>query len=348
MVTTVPTSPDDGPRLVIVGVGRTVNVMPLLATTSTVTTRGPVVAPVGTGTLIEVAFQLEGVAGVPLKVTVLVPWVDPKFAPEIVIVIPTPAEVGEIDVILGADVTVNLTPLLSMPSAVTTTDPVVAPVGTVATICVAVQFRATAAAPLNVTVLLPWVAPKLVPSMLTIPPTGPDVGERLEMIGAAVKRTPLLATPTVTSTSPDVTPLGVVATICVADQLLATAATPLNVTVLDPCEAPNPSPVIVTVIPALPEIGERLVIVGAEVSVKVMELLLSLSTVTTTGPVVAPLGTGTTIDVALQLVGAANIALKVTVLVPFVDPKFVPVIVTAVPAPPEVGDKLVMVGTTAV
>lgn len=54
---------------------------PLLATPETVTTTFPVVAPVGTGTLIELAPQLEGVAAVPLKVTVLVPWLDPKLVP---------------------------------------------------------------------------------------------------------------------------------------------------------------------------------------------------------------------------------------------------------------------------
>ena len=61
---------------------------------------------------------------------------------------------------------------------------------------------------------------------------------------------------------------------------------------------------------------------------------------------VAPLGTGTAIEVALQLVGVALVPLNVTVLVPWVDPKFVPVIVTDVPTGPEVGDRLVMLGAT--
>jgi hypothetical protein len=59
-------------------------------------------------------------------------------------------------------------------------------------------------------------------------------------------------------------------------------------------------------------------------------------------PVVAPLGTGTTILVALQLVGVAAIPLNVTV--PIVDPKFVPMIVTGVPTGPDVGFRLVMLG----
>ena len=61
-------------------------------------------------------------------------------------------------------------------------------------------------------------------------------------------------------------------------------------------------------------------------------------------PVVAPLGTGTTMLVALQLVGVAAVPLKVTVLVPCDAPKLVPVIVTDVPTGPEVGFKLVMLG----
>ena len=119
-------------------------------------------------------------------------------------------------------------------------------------------------------------------------------------------------------------------------------------TVLVPCVVPKPKPVIVTTVPALPELGEMPEIVGAEVSVKLTLLLLSPETVTTTGPVVAPLGTGTTIEVALQLEGVAVVPLKVTVLVPLVDPKFVPVIVTVVPVPPDVGDRLVICGMITV
>ena len=64
-------------------------------------------------------------------------------------------------------------------------------------------------------------------------------------------------------------------------------------------------------------------------------------TVTTTEPVVAPLGTGTTMLAALQLVGVAAVPLNVTVLVPCVAPKFAPAIVTAVPTAPDDGVRLV-------
>jgi len=56
------------------------------------------------------------------------------------------------------------------------------------------------------------------------------------------------------------------------------------------------------------------------VTVKTTELLAWPPTVTTTFPVVAPLGTGTAMLVALQLVGVAAIPLKVTVLLPCVVP----------------------------
>lgn len=89
---------------------------------------------------------------------------------------------------------------------------------------------------------------------------------------------------------------------------------------------------IVTEAPTAPEFVERLVMLG--VRVNVTPLLARPPTVTTTEPVVAPLGTGVTMLVALQLVGVATVPLKVTVLVPFVVPKLVPVIVTELPTRP--------------
>jgi hypothetical protein len=116
------------------------------------------------------------------------------------------------------------------------------------------------------------------------------------------------------------------------------AVVPLNVTVP---EDPKFVPVIVTAVPTAPEVGDRFVIVGADVTVKLTPLLATPPTVTTTFPVVAPAGTDVTMLVALQLVVVAVVPLNVTVPE---DPKFVPVIVTAVPTAPEVGDRLVIVG----
>ena len=164
-----------------------------------------------------------------------------------------------------------------------------------------------------------------------------------------MKLTPLLATPpTVTTTFPVVAPLGTGTTMLVALQLVGVAAVPLNVTVLVPCVAPKFVPVIVTEVPTGPDVGLRLVMLGAAVvTVKLTPLLAYPPTVTTTFPVVAPLGTGTTMLVALQLVGVPAVPLNVTVLVPCVAPKFVPVIVTDVPTAPDVGLRLVMLGAAA-
>jgi len=77
-------------------------------------------------------------------------------------------------------------------------------------------------------------------------------------------------------------------------------------------------PVTVMSVPIGAEVGVKLVMVGGGTMVKATPLLATPPTVTTTFPVVAPLGTGTTMLVpdVLQLVGVADVPLKVTVLVP--------------------------------
>ena len=198
----------------------------------------PVVAPTGTGTEMLVALQDVGVAAVPLKVTVLVSCVAPKFTPVIVTGVATGPETGFRLVMLGAvDVTVNARPLLATPLTVTTTLPVVAPFGTGAVILVAAQLVGVAAIPLNVTVLVPWVLPKFVPAIVMGVAIGPDVGFRLERVGvgSTVKAIPLLATAlTVTTTLPVVAAPGTGTTMLVAVQLVGDAKDPLNVTVLLP------------------------------------------------------------------------------------------------------------------
>jgi hypothetical protein len=237
MVTEAPTAPDVGERLVMLGAGKTVNATPGLNTPLARTTTLPVVAPVGTGTTIEVALQIVGVATVPLNLTVPVPWVEPKFVPVMVTEAPTAPDVGERLVMLGAGNTVNAAPLVATPLAVTTTFPVVAPVGTGTTIEVALQVVGVAVVPLNLTAPVPWVEPKFVPVMVTDAPTAPDVGERLVMLGAGniVNADALLSTPlTDTTTFPVVAPAGTVTAIDVVAQLVAVAEVPLNFTVLVP------------------------------------------------------------------------------------------------------------------
>src|SRR5436189_4356064 len=154
----------------------TVNGTALLVRPPTVTTTFPVVAPVGTGTVMLVALQAVGVASVPLDAIVLVPFVAPKVAPVIVTAVPTGPDVGLSVVIDGGTVTVKGTPLLARPLTVTTTVPVVAPVGTGTAMLVALQLVGVASVPLNAIVLVPGVAPKFAPAIVTVVPTGPDVG----------------------------------------------------------------------------------------------------------------------------------------------------------------------------
>jgi len=193
----------------------TVKLTPLLGTPASVTITLPVVAPAGTGTTMLEALQLVGVAEVPLKVTVLVPWDAPKLAPPIVTEVPTGPKFGVKLVMLGGGVTVKSTPLLGTPPTFTRTLPVVAPDGTGAVMLVSLQFEARVGIPLNVTKLwiVPTVGPKFVPVMTTLVPMGPEIGLMFVIAGGGVTEnsTPLLATPpTVTTTFPVVAPEGTV------------------------------------------------------------------------------------------------------------------------------------------
>lgn len=280
----------------------------------------------------------------------LVPWAEPKFAPVIVTGVPAAPRLGDKPVILGAAATVKATPLLGSPKTVTTTFPVVAPLGTGVTIPVPFQPVGVAMIPLKVTRLDPCVAPKFVPLIVTEVPTEPDVVERLVILGVGVvtvKFTPLLAAPdTVTTTLPDFAPLGTGTPMLVILQLVGEATTPLNVTLLVPCVAPKFVPVTVTAVLIAPDVGDRLVMLGGVATVKVTPLLATPPTVTTTGPVLVPLGTEATMVVAFQVwIVFAGVPLNVTVLVPWLLPKFAPLMVTEVPASPKAGDNAKIPGT---
>lgn len=148
----------------------------------------------------------------------------------------------------------------------TTTFPVVAPVGTFTPIEFALQKKGVATVPLNLTVLEPCVSKKFEPEIVIGVPTEPEFCERLPMLGggSSVKLIPLLFTPpTVTTTFPVVAPDGTATEMLVLFHVGAAAAdVPLNLTVLVPCEEPNPVPVIVTEVPTTPMAGDRLVIAG--------------------------------------------------------------------------------------
>jgi hypothetical protein len=112
----------------------------------------------------------------------------------------------------------------------------------------------------------------------------------LEIEGAMEKETPLLETPpTVTRTSPVVAPGGTARVMFELLQFEGAVETPLKVTVLDPCVVPKPEPVMVTGVPVAPDVGLSLVIPGPRVKLRL--LLANPATVTTTGPLVAFVGT---------------------------------------------------------
>jgi len=142
IVTEVATAPKVGEMLVMVGAAvPTAKPYGLLAMPPTVTITFPVVAPEGTGTIIEVVLQLVGVPVVPLNVTVLVPCEEPKFVPVIVTAVPTAPASGTRLLMLGSeDVTVKRTALLFPPPTETRRSPVVAPAGTATVIDVSVEL----------------------------------------------------------------------------------------------------------------------------------------------------------------------------------------------------------------
>jgi len=81
--------------------------------------------------------------------------------------------------------TVNTTLLLATLLTVTTTLllPAANPLGTAAVMLVALQALTVAAIPPKVTLLDPCVEPKLVPVTVTEAPIGPEVGDKLVIVG---------------------------------------------------------------------------------------------------------------------------------------------------------------------
>jgi len=136
----------------------------------------------------------------------------------------------------GGGVTVKATPLLATPLTVTTTLPVVAPLGTGTEMLLSPQVVGVAGVPLNVTVLVPGVTPKLVPVIVTDVAGGPDVGFRAVTAGVTWKATALLPNPPTKTCTPagPTDKLGAVTTKLELLQLVGATPTPPKVTVLVP------------------------------------------------------------------------------------------------------------------
>ncbi|HMI52156.1 MAG TPA: hypothetical protein VK525_11625 [Candidatus Saccharimonadales bacterium] len=224
--------------------------------------------------------------------------------------------------------------------------PLVEPVGTIAVIWDAVfTVNVVAAVPLNFTELAPV---KLAPPSVTLTPMTPLVGVKLVIVGTAAETEKLaadVAVPpgVVAVILPVVAPGGTPAVIFVLLFTVNVAVVPLNFTALAPVKF---VPVTATLVPVVPVVGVKLVMVGAAgVTVKALgEAALPPGVVTRIEPVVAPAGTLVAIWVALCTVKVAGVPLKESADAPA---RFVPVMATLVPVAPLVGVKLEIVGAAA-
>jgi hypothetical protein len=247
-------------------------------------------------------------------------------------------------------VTVKFVALVPMPLAfVTVIRPVVAPIGTTAVILVdETTLKLLAATPSNLTEVVPV---KLVPSIVTVVPLGPLVGENDVIVGDPVGVTVKLPVPVavppgvVTLIRPDMAPDGTTAVICVGELTVKLVALVfLNFTSVAPVKF---VPVMTTDVPTGPEVGTNDVIVGAAgapVTVKSWLLVaVPLGVVTLIRPVVALFGTVAVswVPEAFDENVVAFVRLNLTAVVPT---KFEPLIVTDVPIGPLVGEKFVMLG----
>ena len=273
MTTEEPTAPLVGAIEVMLGADVTVKVGPagLETPPAAVTVTAPF-PPVGTTAVMLLVVQLViDVAAIPLNFTALPVPCALKFAPAMTTEEPTAPVVGAIEVMLGADVTVNVGPagLETPPAAVTVTAPVTAPDGTTAVMLLVVQLVIDVVGVLpNFTALpVPWVL-KFVPAMVTDEPIAPVFGVNEVTLGADatvnVGPVVLVWPPTVTATSPVVAPVGTVAVMLVALQFVIAVACVLpNLTVLpETCDDRKLVPAITTEDPTAPVFGVRLVTVG--------------------------------------------------------------------------------------
>lgn len=183
IVTVVPITPDVGEMEVIVGGAGgnvTVNIGPLAVPSGFVTATIPLVAPVGTIKINSVElFTLKETFN-PFNVT-LVTVV--KLVPLTVTIVPTNPDVGLIDVIVGGvggNVTVKTGPLALPSGFVTDTIPEVAPTGTIKVIDVLFTILNVSDVPFKLTEVTVF---KLVPVIVTVVPTKPEVGLIEVMVG---------------------------------------------------------------------------------------------------------------------------------------------------------------------
>ena len=164
------------------------------------------------------------------------------------------------------------------PCTVTAIFPVVAPAGTATVSCVADAVFTVADMPLILTTLSDGVVEKNVPVIVTVVPTLPAAGAKEATVGELGTTTiksvvDVAVSPcTVTAIFPVVAPAGTVTVSCVADAALTVADVPLILTTLSDAVFEKNVPVIVTVVPTLPEAGAKEATVGGSgITVKSVE-----------------------------------------------------------------------------
>lgn len=240
-----------------------------------------------------------------------------RFNPVMVTWVPFGPVVGVKLVMVGGMSTVNELALVPIPvTVVTLIWPLTAPGGTVALICPSLTTVKLAAVPANFTEDAP-VSP--VPLMVMLAPTTPEVGLKPVTAGAGptVNGVALVPVPVtaVTEICPVVAPEGTVVVIEVSFHVPTVAGVPLKLT--EPGVPLKVVPVIVTAVPAGPPCGLKLVTKGAGPTTKLVPLAaVPVAVATEIGPVDAPAGTATVIDVSLQTAPGAAVLLKFTMLEP--------------------------------
>src|SRR5437899_3648368 len=155
--------------------------------------------------------------------------------------------------------------------------------------------------------------------MVTEVPTWPEVCGCVVILGVhsfPTRRSSDLRPATVISTLPVAAPLGTGATMLMALQLVGVAARSEEHTSELQSLKQIVCRLLLTEEPTGPEVGDRLVMLGGVVTVKLTALLARPATVTSTLPVAAPLRHDAIPILALQLVGVAAVPLKVTELNP--------------------------------
>jgi hypothetical protein len=344
--TLVPVRPLVGVNELMVGGAATVNDDELLAVPAGVVTEtGPVSAPLGTVAWICESETTVKSAPAPLTVTLLAPV---KPVPVIDTLVPVGPLVGVNAPIVGGVVIVNDDELVAVPPGVVTeTDPVSAPLGTVAWICESETTLKSALAPSNFTPVAPV---KLVPVIEMLIPAGPPVGVSETIVGGGSAHEPvnheeLQAPPpgVETEIGPGSAKLGTTAWSFESESTVTElAGLPLNPTSVAPGTKREPTTSMLA--PTGPQVGVNELIVGGTPKGDAL-VPVPFCVVTEIAPVFAPSGTVAWISVSESTVKLAATPPNVTALAPV---KFSPTMSTVVPGSPFDGVNDLIVGAVRI